>query len=293
MLYGAIEAGGTKFNCAVGSGHNQILQQIRIETTSPEETLQRVLKFFDDAQSALGKISALGLASFGPLGLDPQRAEYGHILSTPKRGWSHTNLVKMIGTELRCPIALDTDVNAAALAEYQLGAGRGLNSLAYVTVGTGIGGGMIHNGRLHHGFNHPELGHMLIPQPTNAPTFSGCCPYHGACLEGLASGNALAQRWSQPAETLPANHVGWDLEADHLACLCVNLTVSFAPQRIVLGGSVMKHDGLLQQVRQKFDQKFSNYLPLDTQDKTYGYIVSPELGDSSGIFGAFLMAENL
>lgn len=295
MLYGAIEAGGTKFICAVGQSHDQLLREARVPTTTPEETLARVVEFFHDSQAKYGKLDAMGVASFGPLGLIPDRPEYGHILSTPKAGWSHTNLIKVFESEFQCPMALDTDVNAAALAEYELGAGRALQSLAYVTVGTGIGGGLIRGGQLYQGRNHPELGHMLIPQPITAPPFEGSCPYHGHCAEGLASGAALLARWGQPAETLPDNHIAWTLEADHLACVCINLTVSFAPEKIILGGSVMHQQGLLQRVRDAFTEKFANYQcvgPL-AGDSCGDYIARPELGDWSGIVGAFIMASSL
>ncbi|RMF63832.1 MAG: ROK family protein, partial [Bacteroidetes bacterium] len=211
--YGAVEAGGTKFVCAVGTGPDDVRALTRFPTTTPEETLARTLDFF---RSQPEPPVALGVGSFGPLDPDPSSPTYGYITRTPKPGWSHTDVAGTLGRALGVPVAFDTDVNAAAVGEHRWGAARGLDTFIYLTVGTGIGGGGLVGGRRLHGLVHPEMGHVLVPR---APSddFAGHCPFHGACLEGMAAGPALQARWGRPGADLSADHPAWDLEAHYLA----------------------------------------------------------------------------
>lgn len=216
-LYGAIEAGGTKFVCGVGTGPDDVRTLTRFPTTTPSETLQRTVAFFREQQP----VAAVGIGSFGPLDPNPASATFGHILKTPKSGWSNTDVVGPLRDALGVPVALDTDVNAAALGEHTWGAGQDVRHLLYLTVGTGIGGGAVVDGQPLHGLLHPEMGHLLIPR-VEGDDFAGSCPFHGGCLEGLAAGPALERRWGTRAEHLPEDHPAWDLEAQYLARALVN-----------------------------------------------------------------------
>lgn len=291
-MFGAIEAGGTKFNCALGMGADDILAEARILTTRPEETLDAVVTFFNQAVRKYGNINALGLACFGPIDPDHRSPTYGHVLQTPKAHWSNTDILGILSTRLDTPTGFDTDVNSAALGELLRGAGQGLSSLVYMTIGTGIGGGVIANGRLVTGLIHPELGHMLVPKHPQDSGFSGYCTFHGACLEGLASGPAMKARWGRDPGQLDSRHIAWEIEADYLASLCINITATLSPQRIILGGGVMQQVFLLQKVRDVFRERFNNYLPIDSRaGGLENYIVSPGLGNRAGITGAFALAE--
>lgn len=291
-LWGGIEAGGTKHICAIGTGPENILDQARIPTTSPKETLQRVIHFFRERQR-IGPLAAIGIASFGPIDTVPTSPTYGAITSTPKPGWSNTNLAEAVQTALGLPVRLDTDVNGAALAENRWGAAQGLHTFVYLTIGTGVGGGGMVGGQLIRGLNHPEMGHVRIPHDWQGDPFPGVCPYHGDCLEGLASGPALESRWGQPAHDLPADHPAWTLEADYLALALANLICTLLPQRIILGGGVMKHLPLFPLVRQRVQGLLNGYLPYPslTRDMEH-YIVPPALGDQAGVLGAIALAQD-
>lgn len=291
-MFAAIEAGGTKFNCALGTGPEDIRAETRIPTTLPEETLSEVVKFFSEAAGKYGDIKALGLACFGPVDLDRRSPNYGHVLPTTKAHWSNTDIVGILEGKLQAPVGFDTDVNGAALGELKWGAGQGLSSLVYVTIGTGIGGGVVVNGQLVAGLVHPELGHMLVPKHSQDLEFSGHCPFHGACLEGLASGPAMKARWQMAAEHLDADHLAWELEAHYLASLCINITTTLSPQRIILGGGVMQQPSLIMKIRDVFRERFNNYLPIEERvNGLENYIVSPGLGNRAGIAGAFVLAK--
>src|SRR5579872_2343792 len=229
-MFGAIEAGGTKFVCGMGTGPDD-LDTIQIPTTLPEETTAAVIAYFRGA--ALG---ALGIGSFGPIDLHPDSPSYGHITSTPKVAWRNYNLLGAIKTALRAPVGFDTDVNGAALGEARWGAAQGLMDFIYLTVGTGIGGGGLIGGRLLHGLLHPEMGHVRIPHDLARDPYAGGCPYHGDCLEGLASGPAMEARWGRPACDLPPDHAAWTLEAHYLALGLTNFVCTLSPRRILLGG---------------------------------------------------------
>ncbi len=290
-IFGGIEAGGTKFVCMVARSPQQILAEARFATAEPAETIPCVLDFFYP-YAHQGRLAAVGIGSFGPVDLDPGSETYGYITSTPKKGWAQTDLRGAVRQALNVPVAFDTDVNAAAIGEqYWVEENRPLDPFLYVTVGTGIGVGVIANGKPLHGLIHPEAGHYLIPHEWQADPFEGSCPYHGDCLEGLASGPALASRWGQPAETLPPEHPAWELEANYIALALVNLIYSFSPRRIVLGGGVMNRAGLHAAVRRKVQQSTNGYLQSSTiLEKIDTYIVPPSLGSRSGVLGAIAMA---
>ena len=290
-LYGAIEAGGTKFVCAVGSGPDDLRAETRIPTTTPEETIGRAIAFLSEQRESHGRLAAVGIASFGPVDLDPRSPTWGRVTTTPKPGWAQTDLAGPVAAALGAPVAFDTDVNGAALGEGRWGAARGLDTFVYVTVGTGIGGGGMAGGRLLHGLVHPEIGHMLLPRDPVADPFEGCCPFHGDCLEGLASGPAIAARWGRPAAELPFDHPAWALEAEYLALACVNLTLTLSPECIILGGGVMHQRHLFASIRRRFQERLAGYLrsPAIVEDVD-SYIVPPGLGDRAGMLGALALA---
>ena len=290
-LWGGIEAGGTKTACAVGSGPDDLRAEVRFPTTTPAETIQRVVRFFRE-QAREQPLAAVGIASFGPLDLDPQSPRFGYITSTPKPGWAYTDLAGSVRQRLGTPVGFDTDVNAAALGEHRWGAARGLHDFVYMTVGTGIGGGAMVNGRLVHGLGHPEMGHIRIPHDRALDPFDGSCPYHGDCLEGLASGPALEARWGQPGATLGEDHPAWPLEAEYLAFGLVNLICILLPQRIIMGGGIMQQPQIFPLLRRKVQELLNGYLQapgiLDQIDE---YIVPPGLGNRAGVLGAIALAQ--
>jgi fructokinase len=289
-LYGGIEAGGTKIVCVVGSGPDDLRSQSRYPTTTPEETIPQLTRFFEDAVAAHGPIAALGIASFGPLELRNGSPSHGHITVTPKPGWSHTDMVGPFRTALGVPVEIDTDVNGAGLGEWRWGAAQGLSNFVYLTVGTGIGGGALIDGRPVHGLIHPEMGHLRVPRHPD-DSFAGRCPYHGDCLEGLACGPAIEDRWGRPAHRLgDLADVAVDMEAHYLAAGIADLVYSIAPERVVLGGGVGKLPGLIPQVRRKAIDLLGGYpgLPEHANDD---FIVGPALGDDAGVAGALALAE--
>jgi fructokinase len=291
LLYGGIEAGGTKFVVAAGSGLENIIAKAQFPTTTPEETLGKCIGFFQKIQEKY-QLTAIGIASFGPLDLDRKSPSYGSITATPKPDWGNTNLVKITGEALELPVILDTDVNGAALGEWRWGAAQGLDIFIYLTIGTGIGGGGMVNGKLMHGLAHPEMGHLLIPHDITKDPFAGVCPFHGDCLEGLASGLAMAKRWGAPPELLPPAHQAWRLEAEYIACGVMNLALTLSPRRIILGGGIMKAPGLLAEVRQRVTGLLNKYLHSpEITERTEEYIVAPALGDLAGILGAIALAK--
>jgi fructokinase len=290
-LYGAVEAGGSKFICAVGTGPTEVREEARIATTTPAETLRAVVEFFKGAESRVGALQSFGIGSFGPLGLDPGSPDHGRVLKTPKPGWSDADLIGPLQRQFRKPVTIDTDVNAAALAEYELGAGRGTRALAYVTVGTGIGGGFIIDGQPLHGLMHPEVGHIRIQRDARDAGFAGICPFHGDCLEGLASGPAILARWHAPLSELGGAHTGLDIIGGYLGQLAANIALMHSCERAIFGGGVMQSAGLLQLVRRSTQQLLNGYLPHARFNSDLSeYITAPALGDRSGIAGAMLLA---
>ena len=291
MLFGAIETGGTKVDCAVGTWPDDVRERIRIPTTTPIETLARINAFLLRHHRE-APLDAIGIGSFGPIDLRTGSPTYGYITSTPKPGWRYVDLVGPISEELKLPVTFDTDVNAAALGEYRWGPSSTVDSLVYITVGTGIGGGAVIGGRPLHGASHPEMGHIRIPHDRAADPFDGSCPYHGDCLEGLASGPAMEARWGVPADSLPEDHPAWDLEAEYLAGGVANIMVTLSPERIVMGGGVMKQRHLFPRIRSRAVDILHGYGVADEiVDAIDDYIVPPALGEDSGIAGAFALAQ--
>lgn len=291
-LYGAIEGGGTKFVCAVGTGPDDLRAEIRVETTSPEETLSRVVKFFHEQEAKFGKLASIGFACFGPLDPNPASPTYGHILPTPKPGWTNANVVGLLKDAFNVPIVFDTDVNGAALGEWRWGAAQGLDTFIYLTIGTGIGGGAYVEGKLLHGLIHPEMGHILLRQDRDKDPFTGTCPFHGDCFEGLACGGAMEKRWGQPGETLSAEHPAWDLEAEYVAQALTNYTLTLSPQRIILGGGVGSVPHLLPKVRARTRELINGYIQSSIiLEHIETFIVNPGLGNRSGVLGAIALAK--
>jgi fructokinase len=288
--FGGIEAGGTKFVCMVGSGPDNIIAESRFPTTTPEETLAQSVAFFQEQSQHLN-ISGIGVGSFGPIDLDPQSSTYGFITTTPKPGWAFTNVVGKLESEIKKPVAFDTDVNAAGIGEYVWGNPQKQDPLLYITIGTGIGLGIIVDGKPLHGLMHPEAGHMRIPHDWQSDPFAGSCPYHGDCFEGLACGPAMQKRWGQRAETLPPNHPAWELEARYIATALVNMICTLSPQRIVVGGGVMQQDFIMDSIRKKVQNLLNNYIqkPTITQNIEQ-YIVPPYLGGQAGVLGSIALA---
>ncbi len=291
-LYGGIEGGGTKFVCAVGTGPDDIRAETRIDTTNPAETLGKAIAFFQQQERELGRLASIGFACFGPLDPNPASPTYGRIMPTPKLGWTNANVVGMLREAFDLPIRFDTDVNGAALAEWRWGAGQGCDPVLYLTIGTGIGGGVLANGDLLHGLVHPEMGHIPLPRDPKVDDFPGVCPFHGDCFEGLAAGPALEKRWGRKAETLPADHPAWDLEAHYIGMALASYIYVLSPQRIVLGGGVSQQEHMLPRIRRKVQAALNGYVQSSMVMKEIDqYIVPAGLGGRAGVLGAFALAE--
>ena len=290
-LFGAVEAGGTKFLCAVGTVPENLSGMVRIETTDPDRTLEDVIDYFRSVERRGRKVGAVGIASFGPAEIDETSPRWGSILATPKQGWSHCDVAQRISRALRVPVGFDTDVNSSALAELRWGAGMDARSMAYVTVGTGIGGGFVVRGSVLHGARHPEIGHILVRRHPSDSAFAGTCPFHGDCLEGLASGPAIKSRWGASLSELPIEHEAHDIVAWYLAQLVVAIQAFVAPERIVMGGGGMQTPGLLGRI-QKVARGFgAGYFGDDTETDDNGFLCLPRLGDKSGLLGGICLAE--
>ncbi len=291
-VYGGIAAGGTKCGCALGTGPDDLREELRFPTTAPEECIGKSVAFFQEAAAKHGGLAAVGIASFGPLDPAPASPTFGHITTTPKPGWAHTALAGPIARALGVPVGFDTDVNGAALGEFRWGAAQGMDTFVYITVGTGIGGGAMVNGGLVHGLMHPEMGHVFPPHDRTEDPFEGLCPYHRDCLEGLASGPAIERRWGARAETLSPEHPAWDLEAKYLAHGIVPQIYILSPQRVILGGGVMDQAHLFPKVRRHVGEILNGYIQarvlLEDLDS---YIVPPGLGNRAGVLGAVALAQ--
>lgn len=289
-LLGAIEAGGTKFVLGVARGVEQLLESARIPTTTPAETLDAAFAFFDAAAARHGRFAAIGIASFGPLVLDRAAPDWGRIGNTTKPGWTGTDVAGAFTRRYGCPAGFDTDVNGAVLAEGRWGAARGVGVASYVTVGTGIGGGLLVHGRTVQGRGHPEMGHIVPRRHADDPDFPGHCSFHGACLEGLASGPAIAARYGATLSDLPGDHPGHGVIAYYLAQLVIAQQALFAPERIILGGGVMATPGLIARVRAEAVALGQGYFALDAAGAE-ALILPPALGDRAGLMGALALAE--
>lgn len=292
-LIGAVEAGGTKFVVALARQDGTVLARTRIPTGTPATCFPAMARFFEQASKAHGPIAAFGIASFGPIDIDPASPAYGTFTTTPKPGWSGARFHEALG-RFGAPIVVDTDVNGAALGEWQAGAGQGCATLAYTTVGTGIGSGVLHHGRSIMGFSHFESGHIPVPHERAVDAFAGTCPYHHDCLEGLAAGPAIEARWGQSLSELgsPADKVG--LIAGYVAQLAVSLVLLHMPDRLIFGGGVMKTPGLIRALRRATEARLGGYIKAPQLDPGLErYIVAPGLGDDAGITGAIALGQKV
>ena len=282
-MIAGIELGGTKTVVAIGSAEGRVIEELRFPTTLPEETLGTAIAWLRKR----GKPASIGIAAFGPIGIVPDRENYGMVLATPKPGWAGFPLIDALAKAFpNAALTLDTDVNAAALAEAKLGAAAGLDDVAYITIGTGIGGGILSGGRLVHGALHPEFGHLKVPRMLG-DNFAGVCPFHGDCLEGLASGPSIAARWGAPAHDLPPTHPAWETQAWYLAHGVLSLLAIVSPSRVIVGGGVSQVAGLHEKINAKLLEITGGYFPPVLEAD---YVVAPALGQEAGICGAFLLA---
>jgi len=289
-LYGGIEAGGTKFVCVVASGPGKIVDEIRFMTTTPEETLGQAIQFFQPFVSA-GQVNTIGVGAFGPLDSNPQSSTYGFVTTTPKPGWRNTNVLGTLRDALKINIAFDMDVNTAALGEYLWGASKGCDPSLYLTIGTGIGGGYIINGRPLIGLLSLEMGHVLIPHSRDLDPFPGNCPFHSDCFEGLASGPAIEKRLGLTGPMIPDNDAFWDIEADYIASALMNYILTLSPKKIILGGGVMQRESLFPKVQRRVRELLNGYVSSkEILAEIEDYIVAPALGNQSGSLGAIALA---
>ncbi len=283
-MFGAIEAGGTKFVCSIGDDEHNIVEQISLPTSTPEETMPEVVAFF---KPYLDRIKAIGIGSFGPIDIQEDSPTYGHFTNTPKVAWQGFDFVGYVKTELNdIPVAWTTDVNAAAYGELTQSPG---NSLVYFTVGTGLGGGAIQNGQFIGGINHAEMGHVLIRKHPN-DSYEGYCIYHGDCLEGLACGPTIEARYGVKGQDLSEDHEVWDFIAYYLAQAAMITDLTLAPQRIVFGGGVLKQPQLIGKIRSEFERLLKDYRPTPSLDE---YIITPILGDNAATIGCLAMAKEI
>ena len=288
-LYALIEAGGTKFVVAAARSRDDILRVERIPTTTPGDTLGRTMAFLHNAQAEFGTFDAAGIGSFGPADVDRASPGWGRITSTPKPGWGGIDIAGSIGSALRCPVGFDTDVNGAALAEARWGASRGASVSTYVTVGTGIGGGVVIDGKPVHGRSHPEMGHARPQRHPLDRDFVGVCPFHGDCFEGLASGPAILKRWGATLSDLRADHEAHGIVAFYLGQLVLMQQAMLSPERIVFGGGVLGTEGLLLRIRDAAADLADGYFGLVRRDYD-DLVVAPGLGERSGLLGALVLA---
>src|SRR5512139_667024 len=289
-LYGGVEAGGTKFVCCVASGPGKIVEEVRFATTTPDETLKKTIQFFTPFVQD-GRIRSIGVGSFGPIDLDPVSPTYGFITATPKPGWSNTDVRGILEQALKTHIVIESDVNAAAVGEAIWGASRGLDPSLYLTIGTGIGGGYIKDGRPLMGLVNPEMGHLRIPHDRERDPFEGSCPFHGDCFEGLANGPAIEKRLGIKGALIPETDPYWDIEAEYIAAALVNYILTLVPKKIILGGGVMQREFLFPKVRSRVRNLLNGYVPSKSiLEEIDQYIVPPGLGNQSGGMGAIALA---
>jgi len=285
MIFGALEAGGTKMVCAIGDENGTILDQVSIPTLEPKDTIPKIISWFSDKN-----IAALGIGAFGPVDVNPTSKKYGFILDTPKLAWKQFDLVGSIQKELKVPIGLDTDVNGSCLGEMTFGCAKDLDCVVYLTIGTGIGAGIGINGKLLHGMLHPEAGHILMaPHPNDS--YQGKCPYHGTCLEGMAAGPAIEERWGKKAYELVDRQEVWEIEAYYIAQALTNYILTLSPQKIILGGGVMHQEQLFPMVRKMVTKLLAGYLNTKELANMDEYIVPSSLQDNQGIMGCIQLAK--
>ncbi len=284
MILGALEAGGTKMVCAVGDDNGNLTARISFPTQTPEETMPQMIAFFKEHH-----IEALGIGTFGPADLNPDSPTYGCITTTPKLTWANYNIRKAFADALQVPVGFDTDVNAAALGEASYGCMQNIQNGIYITIGTGIGVGVLAEGRLLHGMLHPEGGHILLERHPS-DSYKGCCPYHSNCFEGLASGPAIKDRYGKNAVDLEDIPEVWELEADYIAKALVNYILILSPERIVLGGGVMHQEQLFPLIRKKTAEYLNGYIKTKELENMEAYIVPPSLNDNQGVLGCLKLA---
>lgn len=291
-VLGAIELGGTKTVCALVTAEGQLLEKTQFPTLDPCQTFGKAIEFLRGQSKPGEPVRAVGVGSFGPIDRNPASKNYGQIGTTTKKGWSEANILQEIAGHIRVPVSIDTDVNCALLAEAKWGAGKNCDDVVYATIGTGIGAAFLSGGRLVNGQLHPEIGHMLIPAQVNDRDFGGSCPFHGSrCVEGQAAGPAITQRWGTDAERLSDSHPAWELEAKYLAVLCTNLFLAVAPQKIILGGGVMKRKHLFGLVRSEMRECLNGYINLDDWNKSLNDLIVPvALCGNAGVLGASIIA---
>ena len=285
-MLGGIEAGGTKFVCAVGKEDGTIVERIQFDTLSPEETIPQIIEFFNKHE-----IKSLGIGSFGPVDIDPNSPTFGNVTSTPKPGWKDYPFLKTLQAAIDVPMEFNTDVNAAALGEVMHGAAQDVQSCLYITVGTGVGAGAVFNGQLLQGLSHPEMGHTIVRRH-ETDNYEGFCPYHSDCLEGLAAGSAIERRWGKKGFELQDQTEVWELESYYLAQALVQFILILSPKRIVMGGGVMKQKQMFPFIQKKVQELLNGYVAVpEILDHIDEYIVPPALGDNAGITGALMLAK--
>lgn len=284
MRLGALEAGGTKMVCAIGDETGKIFEQVSIPTVTPDVTMPKLLDYFMERG-----VEALGIGCFGPIELDQDAPDYGSITSTPKVAWRNYNIVKSFADALHCPIGFDTDVNGSVLGEVTFGQAKGKNCVIYLTIGTGVGGGIYIEGRLLHGMMHPEAGHVMIRRRGD-DSYEGKCPYHKTCLEGLAAGPAIEERWGKKAVELADRLEVWDLEADYIAQALMGYILTLSPEMIILGGGVMHQEQLFPLIRTKVKEMLGGYIQAKELEDMENYIVPASLHDDQGIMGCLELA---
>ena len=286
MLFGALEAGGTKMVCAIGNENGEILEQKSIPTTTPEETMPAILEYFKDKE-----IASIGIACFGPIDLNKNSETYGYITSTPKIPWRNYNIVGAVKDALKIPVGFDTDVNGSLLGEVTWGCAKGLTDAVYFTIGTGVGAGIMTNGKMLHGMLHPEAGHVKMG-PRSGDTYKGKCPYHGTCFEGMAAGPAIEERWGAKAVQLADREEGWGLESYYIAQALMGIVLTLSPQKIILGGGVMHQKQLFSMIREKMLKELNGYIQAKELADIDNYIVPASLNDDQGIMGCIKLAMN-
>ena len=287
-----IEGGGTKFLCAVGDSSGNLDSMERIPTTTPEETMGKIIAWMKQEYEQQ-PFSAVGIASFGPLDTNPVSPYYGHITTAPKPGWGNFNIVGSIKKHFDLPIGFATDVNGSLLGEYRWGNGQSYSGLVYWTIGTGIGAGSMTANNIVNCLGHPEMGHIYIPHDKEEDPFVGICPYHGDCLEGLASGPAMQARWNvKSAAELPDGHPAWELEAKYIGYAMANCIMTAVPERIILGGGVMKHEEIHPMICQQTLKHLNGYIEhKDILENIENYIVPAALKGKQGVLGGIALAE--
>ena len=286
MLFGALEAGGTKMVCAIGNENGEILEQKSIPTTTPDETMPAILEYFKDKE-----IASIGIACFGPIDLNKNSETYGYITSTPKIPWRNYNIVGAVKDALKIPVGFDTDVNGSLLGEVTWGCAKGLTDAVYFTIGTGVGAGIMTNGKMLHGMLHPEAGHVKMV-PRSGDTYKGKCPYHGTCFEGMAAGPAIEERWGAKAVQLADREEVWDLESYYIAQALMGIVLTLSPQKIILGGGVMHQKQLFSMIREKMLKELNGYIQAKELADIDNYIVPASLNDDQGIMGCIKLAMN-